>query len=128
MTKIGTDIIDVARIKEAITSNKEQFLNRVYTQEEIKYCDKNKEIDYQHFAARFAAKEAVFKALSSLIDDKYTISWKNIQIINEPSGRPIVELIDLSKEDEKILKKIKNIDISLSHLKEYAIATAVVEI
>ena len=75
---------------------------------------------YQHFAARFAAKEAVYKAISELLNDKFEISWKNVQIVNIESGKPIVEFIDVSFD------KIKNIDISLSHIKEYAIANCMV--
>ena len=70
---------------------------------------------YEHYAARFAGKEATFKAISKYLDDKYSVSWKNIEILNDKQGRPYVNLIgvDLKKAD---------IDISLSHLKEYAVA------
>ena len=118
---VGNDIIEVNRIKESIESLGEKFLNRVYTEKEIKYCENTKEMKYQHYAARFAAKEAIFKAISPLLKDKFDISWRNIEILNNEQGRPYASIL---KDN---MKKI-NIDISLSHIKEYAIATAVVKI
>ena len=111
----GTDIIEISRIKEAFDSLGASFSNRIYTKKEIEYCESKKTQKYQHYAARFAAKEATFKAISKYLDDKYSVSWKNIEILNDKQGRPYVNLIgvDLKKAD---------IDISLSHLKEYAVA------
>ena len=116
-THIGTDIIEVKRIESAL--NDEKFKLRVYTDKEIQYCEsKGNKTKFQHYAARFAGKEAVYKALSPWLKDKYEISWKNIEIVNDKRGRPIVNLIGA---------EINNIDIdvSLSHVKENAIATAV---
>ena len=76
----GTDIIEIYRIKESIEKLGEAFLNRIFTENEIKYCESKKKQKYQHYAARFAAKEAAFKALSWKIDDKYSISWKDFEI------------------------------------------------
>lgn len=118
---VGNDIIEVNRIKESIASLGEKFLNRVYTEKEIKYCENTKEMKYQHYAARFAAKEAIFKAISPLLKDKFDISWRDIEILNNKQGRPYATIL---KEN---VKKV-NIDISMSHIKEYAIATAVVKI
>lgn len=118
---VGNDIIEVNRIKESIASLGEKFLNRVYTEKEIKYCENTKEMKYQHYAARFAAKEAIFKAISPLLKDKFDISWRDIEILNNEQGRPYATIL---KEN---VKKV-NIDISMSHIKEYAIATAVVKI
>lgn len=117
--KCGTDIIEIARIKEAIESNQDAFLNRIYTENEITYCESKKNMKYQHYAARFAAKEAMFKAISELLEDKYQIGWKEIQIQNDENGRPKVQLL---KENLPMLQ----CDISLSHCKEYAIASVVV--
>lgn len=118
--KCGTDIIEVSRIKDSIESLGEKFLNRVYTEKEIEYCNSKKNMKYEHFAARFAAKEAIFKAVSDLLKDKYEISWKNIEVINDKNGRPRVNFIGKSFDE------ILNIDISLSHLKEYAVANCTV--
>lgn len=120
--KVGTDIIEVARIEKSIEELGDKFINRIFTEEEIKYCQDTKNQKYQHYAARFAAKEATFKAISGLLKDKYSISWKNIQIKNDEKGKPNIELISLDREVEKELKKISSIDISLSHIKEYAVA------
>lgn len=120
--KVGTDIIEVERIKESIESLGEKFLNRVYTTNEIEYCENTNSMKFQHYAARFAAKEAVFKAISKLLNNKFDISWKDIEIINDENGRPYVELYCIDKQ------KIADIDISLSHIKDYAIAMVAVTI
>lgn len=115
---VGTDIIEVERIKNAIESN-EKFVETVFTQKEIEYCESKKITKYEHYSARFAAKEAIFKAISNYLKDKYSISWKNVEIENDENGRPYVNFIDIDI-------KIKDVDISLSHIKDYAIASAVV--
>ncbi|MEN3014051.1 MAG: holo-ACP synthase [Endomicrobiia bacterium] len=108
---IGIDIIETKRIKRLIKNKK--FVERVFSKEEIEYCEskKNKE---QHYSARFAAKEAIWKALAG----KYSIPLKNIVIRNIQNGKPEVFLKD---------KKLKNlkIEVSLSHTKNYAIAVAI---
>lgn len=116
----GTDIIEIERIKESIESLGDKFLNRVFTQNEIAYCESKKNVKYQHYAARFAAKEAVFKAISSLLNNKYEINWQNIEIVNEKSGRPKVNFIGIEIEE------LEGCDISISHCKQYATANAVV--
>ncbi len=117
---VGTDIIEVERIKKAIESN-EKFIETVFTEKEIKYCESKKMTKYEHYSARFAAKEAIYKAISIYLGDKYSISWKNVEIENDENGKPYVNFID-------IYMNIKDIDISLSHIKDYAIANAVVTI
>lgn len=116
--RVGTDIIEVNRIKASIENFGEKFLNKIYTQDEITYCNKNADTKYQHFAVRFAAKEAVFKAISEFSQN--SLVWKNIEIKNGKNGRPEVILHGPEKD------KISNIDISLSHVQDTAIATAVV--
>ena len=91
------------------------------SKKEIKYCESRKNAKYQHYAGRFAAKEAIFKAVSELLDDKYEISWKDAEILNDKCGKPRVTFT--SKKIEEI---IESIDISISHCKEYAVATVVV--
>lgn len=121
--KSGIDIIEVERIKSSIDEMGDNFLDRVYTENEIQYCESKKKNKYQSYAARFAVKEATFKAVSTLIKDKYSISWKNIETTNDENGRPSVKFISLTKEVEKELAKIESIDVSISHLEEYAVAT-----
>ncbi len=118
----GVDIIEVARIKEAVQKIGENFLDKIYTQNEIEYCNKSKKMKYQHLAARFAAKEATFKAISSHIEDKEDALWKEIEIINDKEGKPA---INIKKLKNGRLEKLKNVDISISHIKDYAIATVV---
>ncbi len=112
----GTDIIEIRRIKESIEDLGEKFLNRIYTQTEIEYCESKKGQKYQHYAARFAAKEAIFKAISKDIKDKYEIGWKDMEILNDEQGRPQVRIKEMQRE---------NIDISISHCKDYAVAMVV---
>ncbi len=116
----GTDIIETDRIKEAIQTQGKSFLNKVFTIHEIEYCENRKSQKYQHYAARFAAKEAIFKALSTMLNNKYDITWQNIQIKNIGNGKPLVEFINTQ------LENIESIDISMAHIKDYSTATAVI--
>ena len=122
----GIDIIEVERIKEAIDDMGNGFLNRIYTEDEIQYCNKSDIMKYQHFAARFAAKEAVFKAMSKYISGREDALWKDIEILNDESGKPEINVDKLIENINKTADiKLINIDISISHIKEYAVASAV---
>lgn len=112
----GTDVIEINRIKESIETLNGRFLDRVYTKKEQAYCESKNAQKYQHYAVRFAAKEATFKAISVMLEDKYSISWQDIEIMNDEKGRPSVEVKGIQNVD---------IDISLSHCKEYATANCV---
>lgn len=116
----GVDIIEISRIKESIEDVGERFLERVFTKNEITYCESKKAQKYQHYAARFAAKEAAFKAISQELKDKYSICWKDIEVMNDEQGRPSVSFLNINS------KEIESVDISLSHCKEYAVANVVV--
>ena len=122
MIKCGTDIIEIARIKDAI--EKERFKERVYTEKEIEYCESKNVQKYQSYSGRFAAKEAIFKALSTLIKDKYKIKWTDFEIINDKEGKPNVQ-INTDIIDKSL---VNNIDISISHCIEYATAVCIIEI
>ncbi len=115
----GTDIIEIGRIKDSIEDMGERFLERVFTKKEIEYCESRKNQKYQHYAGRFAGKEALFKAISPQLKDKYEIGWKNIEIINDENGRPCVHFLDIE------IQGIDEIDISISHCKQYATANVV---
>lgn len=117
---VGTDIVEIERIKKAIERKEEKFLESIYTDREIEYCEARKLQKYQSYAARFAAKEALYKALSEYINLKY--SFKDFEIVNNEKGKPEVNL-------NFELENLKSIDISLSHCKEYAVAyvTAMLE-
>jgi len=118
--KCGVDIIEISRVKDSIENLGDSFLNRVFTKKEIEYCEGRGKSKYEHYAARFAVKEAVFKALSEAVDDKYSITWKDIETLNDEQGRPKVEVLFVKSS------KIESIDVSISHCKEYAIANVVV--
>ena len=111
----GTDIIEIERIKQTMEDMEQAFKDRVFTEAEIQYCESRKKQKYQHYAA----KEAVFKAISTKLNDKYAITWKDIEIIDDKEGKPYVHLYGI---DENIFESI---DISISHCKEYAIAYVV---
>ena len=113
----GTDIIEIERIKASIERQGRKFLETIYTEKEIAYCESRKNQKYQHYAARFSAKAAIFKAISHKLDEKY--AWTDFEIINDEIGKPKVYL-------NKEIKEIQDIDISLSHCKQYAVATVVV--
>jgi len=114
MHHIGIDIIEIARIEKAIARWRESFLHRVYTEPELKLC-RNKP---SSLAARFAGKEAVVKALGT---QSKGISWKEIEILSDPGGKPLVHLYGKAQNQAGSLG-LNNLAISLSHSKEYAIA------
>ena len=115
----GTDIIEIDRIKDAIKSD--AFIKKIFTEKEIEYCESKRDpARIQSYAARFAAKEAIFKAISKVLLLDYGMEWKSIEILKEETGRPYVNL----KIDNKKRQNLK-IDVSLSHIKDYAVATAV---
>ena len=116
----GTDIIEIERVKESIENVGTKFIERVYTEKEIEYCESRKKQKYQRYAGRFAAKEAAFKAISKILDDKYSVCWKDFETINDGQGRPSIILHNINTE------KIESIDVSISHCKEYAIANVVI--
>ncbi len=117
--KCGVDIIEIARIQESIETTNGKFLERVYTKSEMEYCESKNKAKYQHYAARFAAKEAFFKAISENFNN-YEITWKDIEVTNDVKGRPEVHLLN------KEIPQIESIDLSLSHCKEYAIANVAI--
>ena len=121
--KSGIDIIEVNRIEKSIQEQGENFINKIFTKIEIDYCKDTNKLMYQHYAARFAAKEATFKAISEMLDDKYSISWKNIQIKNDETGKPHIQIVGIDEDVKKQLEDIKSIDVSLSHIKDYAVAS-----
>ncbi|MBW7897666.1 Holo-[acyl-carrier-protein] synthase [Candidatus Brocadiaceae bacterium B188] len=114
---VGIDIIEIKRIERLFSAN-ENFLRRIYTEKEVEYCKQRKN-KYQHYAARFASKEAMFKALGTGWADK--MKWTDIELLNDEKGRPYLNLYGSVKElaDKK---QIGNISVSLSHCHDYAIA------
>ena len=123
--KTGIDVIEVSRIKENIIKFGDVFLNRIYTKKEIDYCESKKVQKYQSYAGRFAAKEAIFKAVSECLDSKFDIEWIDIEILNDVNGRPFVNFYGniANKLEEKY-----EIDVSISHIGEIAIANTVIKL
>ncbi len=115
---LGTDIIEVKRIEGVLQRHGKHFLEKVFTEAEQEYCMKHKEAA-RHFAGRFAAKEALVKALGTGL--KEGISWLDFEITNDAMGKPQV------KTSPKINTQFNNPHflISISHCKEYATATAI---
>ncbi len=117
---VGIDIIEIDRIKQSVDDYGELFLKKVFTQKELEYC-LSKSNKYQHLAARFAAKEAVYKALASGWHENVT--WQSIEISNEPNGLPIVTLHGGLKQ---FLKEKESLKISMSHSRDYVACVAII--
>ncbi|KEI74119.1 4'-phosphopantetheinyl transferase [Clostridium botulinum] len=120
---IGTDITEIRRVEKAITRNK-NFINKLFTKNEMDLWEK-KNFKVEFIAGRFAAKEAISKALGTGIRD---FNFKDIEIINNELGKPKVIL---KPKAEDIIRKISQshkIHLSISHEKEYAIAYALLEV
>jgi holo-[acyl-carrier protein] synthase len=114
---IGTDIIEIERIRKAIKRWGDRFLNRVFTKDELRL--------YGHrahsLAASFASKEAVMKLLGT---GNRGVAWREIETLYHPTGKPIIRLNGRAKKQAEKLG-IKEIDVSLSHSRENAVATAI---
>lgn len=117
---LGTDIIEIKRIFKAIDRHGNRFIEHLFTESEIHYCKKYQD-PIPHFAGRFAAKEAILKALGTGL--KSPISWHDIEIKNDANGKP---QIYLSEKLKKLFPKLA-IYLSISHCETYATATAIAE-
>jgi holo-[acyl-carrier protein] synthase len=117
MYSVGVDIIEISRIEEAAAVFGERFLNRIFTLEEQNLCRRR----YGQLACRFAAKEAVMKALGTGIRG---ISWKEIEILSEKNGKPFVRLHGKARAKADSLE-LGELAISLSDSKEFAVAFVV---
>ena len=118
---IGVDIVEISRIKNALTRWKDAFLRRIFTENEINYS-RGKKSSYQHFAARFAAKEAVLKAIGDSSIQR--VEWHNIEVLNDEFGKPTIRLSGEAKRIKED-RNISEIIISMSHTRTYAVANAI---
>jgi holo-[acyl-carrier protein] synthase len=118
---IGTDIMECLRIARMIERHGELFINRVYTPEEIKYCQSRRQAT-QHFTGRWAAKEAILKALGT--GWRRGISWRDMEIRNDLGGRPVVAVRGGVKEVVQ-QRGITKLLVSISHCRTHATAYAV---
>jgi holo-[acyl-carrier protein] synthase len=121
---LGTDLIEIGRIEESIRQYGQRFLDRVYTPEEIAYCQRKKKHAAESFAARFAAKEAGAKALGTGISRG--VSWKEIEVRRELGGRPTLHLSGRAQDRARELG-IRRLSLSLTHSRDVALAVVVAE-
>lgn len=121
---VGTDIVPVGRIAALIREGEASFLERWFTPDEIGYC-LGKAVPSRHFAARFAAKEAVVKALPLVWEGP--LPWRSIEIVSDPRGAPSARLSG-AFGDAAAKVGVGGIKVSLSHCDEYATAVAFVTV
>ena len=117
LLRTGIDLIEVSRIQQAIERHGQRFVDRIYTPGECRYCKSR----YTSFAARFAAKEAVAKALGTGIG---YVTFREIEIVNDVQGRPELALHGAAAELAQSLGLI-TWSVSLSHTQDYAVASVV---
>ncbi|EGD47708.1 holo-acyl-carrier-protein synthase [Ruminiclostridium papyrosolvens DSM 2782] len=122
---LGTDIVEVDRVKQAIENGGVKFSEKVFTPDEIQYCESRNVVKYQSYAARFAAKEAVSKAFGTGIGKN--AAFNEIEIIKDSLGKPNVRLTGKAKAFYDSMGA-SGISISLSHCREYAVAYATISI
>jgi holo-[acyl-carrier protein] synthase len=109
----GVDITEVRRLRQAVEKWGDEFLDRVFTTGELKNATTRGSL-YQHLAGRFAAKEAVFKALGDM-----RLNWKDVEILNNKEGKPCCVILNGKG-------KMMDVHISISHVKNYAVASAII--
>ena len=109
----GVDIIEVKRIRDAISRHGDNFLARIFSEKELINLREHNSF-YQHVAGRFAVKEAVFKAFGDL-----RLGFRDVEVFNDETGRPVCSLL-------KYNPKKYNIHVSISHIKNYAVASALI--
>ena len=119
----GIDIAEVPRVGQSIERFGERFLRRVFTDEEIRYCD-SKANRVERYAARFAAKEAAMKALGT--GWNRGVRWRDIEVLRQPGRRPTIRFHGVAAEFAARLGT-KNIALSISHTPEHAIANVILE-
>lgn len=115
---VGNDIIEIARIKKAWQRHGERFLNKLFTPKEQAYCLSKKGYPERHLAGRFAAKEALSKALGTGFGP---ISWLDLEILNDASGKPFV----IASPHLQAAFNHPQFLLSISHCHEYATAVAI---
>jgi len=120
---IGIDIQEIQRLELAITRSGERLLKRTFTSAEIRYCRRQSQAS-QHFCGRFCAKEAFFKALGT--GWAKGLGWTDVEVVRNRAGRPALKLSGRAAE-WAARAQVKKIWLSLSHSREYAAATVILE-
>jgi holo-[acyl-carrier protein] synthase len=117
----GIDIVEVHRMRDAIKKWGDNFLTKIFTPREVKYSN-SRRFSYQHFAARFAAKEAVIKAFGE--PRRFPVNWTEMEVMNDREGKPVIEFHGAAlKLKEK--KMVGDVIVSLAHSKNYAVANVI---
>jgi holo-[acyl-carrier protein] synthase len=119
----GIDIAEVSRIRQAIERFGDRFLHRIFTADEMRYCD-SKANRMERYAARFAAKEAAMKALGT--GWNHGVRWRDCEVTRRPGGRPTISFHGVAAEFAARLG-VKNAALSISHTAEQAIAQVILE-
>jgi holo-[acyl-carrier protein] synthase len=119
----GIDIAETARIEQALERHGERFARRIFTEGEITYCEqfKNKA---ERYAARFAAKEAAFKALGT--GWREGVTWRDVEVVHQPSGKPELRLSGCAEERARA-QGVARMAVSLSHSDRYVVAQVIFE-
>jgi holo-[acyl-carrier protein] synthase len=120
---LGIDVAEVKRIGEVIEAQKERFLRRVYTPDEVAYCEQFKN-RYERYAGRFAVKEAAMKALGT--GWSRGVRWVDVEVVRQRGGRPMLALKGEAKKIADAMG-VKNIAISITHTAEQAFAQVIFE-
>ncbi len=119
----GIDIVDISRFERFVRENNVPLFNRLFTEQEQAYCAARKR-SAQHYALRFAAKEAFVKALGTGLADG--LAWRDVEVVNDPSGKPDLNLTGRAAE---LFRQhgLSRVFLSLSHDGNYAIASVILE-
>jgi holo-[acyl-carrier protein] synthase len=123
---IGIDLIEIHRIKGELEKFGDRFCGSIFTEDEVEYCKKGSNIDVQAqcFAGRFSAKEAFFKSIGTGLRNKF--SWKDVEIMNDELGKPSFRLRNKAREFIEAIG-VSNIQLSISHSRENAVAVVILE-
>jgi holo-[acyl-carrier protein] synthase len=117
---IGTDIIEIDRIRRLLSGSSQDVREKLFTKSEIDYCESKRD-KYASYAARFAAKEALSKALGQGMSGG--LKWKDIEVLRDTSGKPSITLAGSGRDS----LGDSRVHISLSHSKKHAVATVLLE-
>lgn len=120
---IGIDIVEVARVAEVIGRHGDRFLTRVFTPREVAYCLSRKRKE-EHFAARWAAKEAALKALRAPFEG--TVTWRDIEVVTGEMGEPQLKLRGGAAQMAR-KRGIRRLHLTISHVRALAVACVVAE-
>lgn len=117
----GVDIVEVDRVEDMLARHKERFTQRVFTRGELEHSH-GRRARAQHLAARFAAKEAVLKALGTGL--AAGVTWQDVEILTQPSGQPFLRLANQA-ERIALVKGVQSWSVSLSHTRHHAVASVI---